>query len=154
MGPPRKISKILASFGFFLPTQKWAQMAPNGARRIFFLLIQTLPTFWAERILILRIFIFWIFLDPKFPDFQVPKFQISRFQNSGFPDFQISGFPDSQISTRTAGRGVAGRTDGRADGRALAGGVGISITWASIYEPARYKSRVTLIDVNSRYTRC
>ena len=25
-------------------------MAPNGTRRIFFLLIQTLPTFWAERI--------------------------------------------------------------------------------------------------------
>ena len=47
-------------------------MAPNGARRILFLLIQTLPTFWATWILILRIFIFWIFWDPKFPDFQVP----------------------------------------------------------------------------------
>ena len=53
-------------------------MAPNGARIIFFLLIQTLPTFWAERILISRFFIFGIFLDPKFPDFQVPDFQISR----------------------------------------------------------------------------
>ena len=49
----------------------------KGARRIF-LLIQTLPTFWATRILILRIFIFWIFWDPKFPDFQVPDFQKSR----------------------------------------------------------------------------
>ena len=53
-------------------------MAPNGAGNVFFRLIQTLPTFWAERILILRIFIFGIFLDPKFPDFQVPDFQISR----------------------------------------------------------------------------
>ena len=47
-------------------------MAPNGAGSCFFLLIQTLPTFWATRILILRIFIFLLdFLDPKFPDFQV-----------------------------------------------------------------------------------
>ena len=48
------------------PWKKWAQMAPNRARRIFFWLIQTLPTFWAERIWILRIFIFWILLGPKF----------------------------------------------------------------------------------------
>ena len=54
------------------------EMARNGARRICFLLIWTLPTFWAERILILITFIFGIFLDPKFPDFQVPDFQISR----------------------------------------------------------------------------
>ena len=53
-------------------------MAPDGARIIFFLLIQTLPTSWAERILISRFYIFGIFLDPKFPDFQVPDFQISR----------------------------------------------------------------------------
>ena len=32
----------------------------------FFLLIQTLPTFWAERILISIIFIFWIFWLPNF----------------------------------------------------------------------------------------
>ena len=51
---------------FFGPWKKWPGMAPNGARRIFFLLIQTLPTFWAERILILRIFIFWIFCVPNF----------------------------------------------------------------------------------------
>ena len=49
-------------------------MAPNGARRISFLLIQTLPTFWAERIWILRILIFVDFLDPKFLDFQIPRF--------------------------------------------------------------------------------
>ena len=46
--------------------EKWDQMGANDARRIFFLLIQTLPTFWAERIWILRIFIFGIFLGPKF----------------------------------------------------------------------------------------
>ena len=50
-------------------------MAPNRAGRIFFLLIQTLPTFWAERIWILRTFIFFIFWTPnfwisRFPDFQ------------------------------------------------------------------------------------
>ena len=40
----------------------------------FFLLIQTLPTFWAERIWILRIFIF--------ENFGIPNFWISRFQIS------------------------------------------------------------------------
>ena len=39
---------------------------PKWAREDFFLLIHTLPTFWAERILILRTFIFWIFWGPKF----------------------------------------------------------------------------------------
>ena len=48
---------------------------------IFFLLIWALPTFWAERLLILRIFIFWIFGDSRFLDFQVPR----------FPDPQKSG---------------------------------------------------------------
>ena len=38
-----------------------SQMGPG----FFFRLIQTLPTFWAERILILRIFIFRIFLAPS-----------------------------------------------------------------------------------------
>ena len=41
----------------------------------FFLLIQTLPTFWATRILILRIFIFWIFW---IPNFQISRSQISK----------------------------------------------------------------------------
>ena len=42
-------------------------MGPHGPKwgqEDFFLLIQTLPTFWAERILILRIFIFLIFWAP------------------------------------------------------------------------------------------
>ena len=55
-----------------------------------FLLIQTLPTFWAERIWILR-FCSFDLLDPKFLDFQVPRspnFRISRSQIPRFPDFQ------------------------------------------------------------------
>ena len=60
------------------PRKKLHGMAPNGAGRFFFRLIQTLPTFWATWILILSIFIFWIFW--------IPNFQISR-----FPDFQKSG---------------------------------------------------------------
>ena len=53
-------------------------MAPNGAGSFFvFRLIQTLPTVWATRILILRV-LFLIFLDPKFPDFQVPDSQIVK----------------------------------------------------------------------------
>ena len=76
------------------------QMAPNGARGIFFLPIQTLPTFWATWILILRIFIFWIFLDLKFPDFWVPDFQISSLGPGLGPDAAAAG----------AGAGAAGRT--------------------------------------------
>ena len=37
-----------------------------GPGSVFFRLNKTLPTFWAERILILRIFIFLILLGPKF----------------------------------------------------------------------------------------
>ena len=69
---------IFVQFSYFFgPRRKLPGMAPNGAGRFFFRLIQTLPTFWAERILILRIFIFCFFWDPKFPDFQVPDFQKS-----------------------------------------------------------------------------
>ena len=49
------------------------ETAPNGAGRFLFLLIQTLPTFSAERILIL-ICCRGILLDSKFLDFQVPRF--------------------------------------------------------------------------------
>ena len=48
---------------------------PKWGHEDFLLLIQTLPTFWAERIWILRICIFLIFGTPNFwisksPDFQ------------------------------------------------------------------------------------
>ena len=76
-------------------------MAPNRAGRFVFLLIQTLPTFWAERIRILITCIFY-FLDPTFMDFQVPRspnFWISRSPDLQFPrspNSQISRFPDFQ----------------------------------------------------------
>ena len=55
--------------------EKMAWDGPKWARRIFFLLIQTLPTFWVERISTLRFAIFFFdFLDPTFLDFQVPRF--------------------------------------------------------------------------------
>ena len=66
MGPPRKICKICVIFGFFRPTQKMGREGPKWAGKVFFRLKKTSPTFWAERILILRIFVFLIFLGPKF----------------------------------------------------------------------------------------
>ena len=72
------------------------QMAPNGTLEVFVLLIQTLPTFWAGRIWISRIYLFLNFRIPnfwisRFPDFQIPR----------FPDSQGTSFPDSQISRRS-----------------------------------------------------
>ena len=77
----------------------WPQIEPGGC---FSLLTQTLPTFWAERIWILRVFIFFsIFWTPNFwisrsPDLQISGFpgpQISKIPR--FPDFQVPGFPDA-----------------------------------------------------------
>ena len=70
-------------FEFFWPMEKRPGMAPNRARRIFSLLIQTLPFFWAERIWTLRI-LFLYSSDPTFLDIQVPR----------SPNSQISRFPD------------------------------------------------------------
>ena len=47
------------------PTQKMGPDGPKWGQGDFFLLIQTLPTFWATRILILRIFSLGIFWDPS-----------------------------------------------------------------------------------------
>ena len=55
------------------PWKNRPEMAANGAGSCFFLLIQTLPTFWAEWILIF--IFFFAFLGP---------------QISGFPGLQIS----------------------------------------------------------------
>ena len=46
--------------------EKMASDGPKWGQEDFFLLIRTLPTFWAERIWILRIFIFFIFWTPNF----------------------------------------------------------------------------------------
>ena len=60
----------------------------NWGQEDFFLLIQTLPTCWAERIRVLRICI--CFFGPQISGF--PGAQISKFQ-----DFQISRSPDFQM---------------------------------------------------------
>ena len=79
MGPPRNIGKkTYIFFTLFRSMEKVGlkcpQMGPGG---FVFLLIQTLPTFWAERILISRIYIFFCW---------IPNFQISRFHIFKFPE--------------------------------------------------------------------
>merc|ERR1711965_302923 len=65
---------------FFGPWRKLPGMAPNRAGRMCFLLIQTLPTFWAERIWILTFFTFFIFWIPNFwiSGFIFPKSGLGR----------------------------------------------------------------------------
>ena len=71
-GPPRKMCKKKKTFFYFSGPQKsLAQNGPKWGQKDFFILIQTLPTFWATRILILRIFIFWICLAPPWGGPQV-----------------------------------------------------------------------------------
>ena len=69
---------------------------PKEGRGNVFLLIQTLLTFWADRIWMFEIFEFGNFLHPKFLDFQVPRFQNSWISKS--LGFQIPRSPHSQIS--------------------------------------------------------
>ena len=66
MGPPRKIGKICAIFGFFRPVEKMGREGPKWGGDAFFRHKKISPTIWAERILILRTFDFWIFLGPRF----------------------------------------------------------------------------------------
>ena len=61
MGPPRKIGKIWAIFGFFRPTEKMGREGPKWGGDAFLRHKKTSPTIWAERILILRTFDFWDF---------------------------------------------------------------------------------------------
>ena len=65
-------------FPFFWAMEKLSEIAPNGTGNCVFLLIQTLPTFWATRIWNLRICIFFVFLDPRFLDFKISRFPDSR----------------------------------------------------------------------------
>ena len=76
---------MLSLFRFFRSMEKTASDVPKWGQDDFFLLIQTLPTFWAERIWILRNFINFIFSS------------------------YISGFPGPQTSkSLDAGAGAAG----------------------------------------------
>ena len=76
--PTKENMQVFDIFVFFRPMQKMPCSGTKWDQEDFFLLIQTLPTFWATWILILRIVIFLFCLDPKFSDFQVPNLQISR----------------------------------------------------------------------------
>ena len=70
---------------------KLPEVAPHGAGRIWFLLIQTLPTFLVRMDLDFEDFLFFFFLDTAFLDLQVhrsPNSQISR-----FPDFRTTPAP-------------------------------------------------------------
>ena len=57
-------------FDFFRSIRKMAWDGPKWGRDVFFRRIQTLPTFWATWILILRLFMLGLVLDPKFPRFR------------------------------------------------------------------------------------
>ena len=58
--------------------EKCTEMAPDGARRICFLLIQTLPTFCAERICIVNIFNLLVGLQiSRLLDFKIPSCQLA-----------------------------------------------------------------------------
>ena len=74
-------------------------MAPDGfkwGQEDFFLLIQTLPTFWAERIWILIIFL--LICGPQISGFPGPQiFKFLDFQVPRSPESQISKFPDFQV---------------------------------------------------------
>ena len=67
MGPPRKIGKIWAIFGFSRPTEKMGREGPKWGGDAFLWHKKISPTIWAERILILRTFDFWIFGVPNLP---------------------------------------------------------------------------------------
>ena len=62
--------------------EKMAWDGPKWGQEDFLLLIQTLSTFWAERIWILRSFLFFLLFGS---------------QISGFPGPQISKFPDQGL---------------------------------------------------------
>ena len=85
--PTRKIGKTNYALHVSSTWKKLREMAPNGARSLFPLLIQTSPTFWATRILIFDNLFCFPFLDPRFPESQT----------FGFPDSWVSRFPDSWI---------------------------------------------------------
>ena len=75
---------------------------PKWGREDFFLLIQTLPTFWAEKIWILRTFIFRIFWTPQFwisrpPDLQAPRFPDAASANSQIQPDPSPNAPGDQI---------------------------------------------------------
>ena len=76
------------------------QLVPNGAKwgqGDFSLLIQTLPTFWATWILILRILIFGIYWVPKFVLTQNTGSRLSAFQMSESSDWHVLSVEMAQV---------------------------------------------------------
>ena len=100
----------------------WARMAPKWGQDDFFLLIRTLPTFWAERIWILRFCIFLLLFDPKFLDFQVPRFPNSQIEAwarpgrtwtcSTTPPLLLEGMLEGSFVRKLASTDVKGSMDG------------------------------------------
>ena len=96
-----------AFFRFFRPIEKLAPDGPKWGQEDFFLLIQTLPTFWATWILILRFLFFFLI-------FWLQKFQISRSQISRFPELWPGpglGQPQAGPGPETAGAPSAAALD-------------------------------------------
>ena len=73
-GPPRKIGKHLAFFGFFRSMEKMAWDGPKWGREDFFPTNPDLANILGRTDLDFENFYFLHFLDPKFLDFQVPRF--------------------------------------------------------------------------------
>ena len=87
MGPPRKIGKIWAIFGFFRPTEKMGPDGPKWGQEDFFLANPDLADILGRTDLDFENFYFWDFLAS----------QISRFPGSKILDFPISKFLDFPI---------------------------------------------------------
>ena len=83
--PTKENRQELTFLGFFRPMEKWTQMVPNGARRIFVPTNPDLADILGRTDL--------NFENIYFLDFWMPNFWMSR-----SPDLQISGFPGPQIS--------------------------------------------------------
>ena len=81
IGPPRKINKISAFFGFGSVygkiNLKWPQMGPGS---VFPYWSRPCRQFRRHGFLILIIYIFCFFLDPRFPDFWISDSWIPRFE--------------------------------------------------------------------------
>ena len=82
--------------------EKMAWDGPEWGREDFFLLIQTLSTFWAERILILRNCIFWIFWIPIFQISGSPKIVFT----GGLPPPRPPALPGGLPAPQTPWRGA------------------------------------------------
>ena len=91
--PTKENRHFYYTFMFFSVNGKMTWDGTEWGQEDFLLLIQTLPTFWAERIWIL---IICIFSEPQNSGFPGP--QISEFQDSRFPDFQTPPAPPDQPS--------------------------------------------------------